>query len=79
MVSNVKSIPMSIIIAAMNGEGQALGAVLAYYQRYICSLATRRLAYEYGNEYCYIDEEMRLRLEARLIYCIVTDFEILPN
>lgn len=79
MVSNIKNLPLSVIIAATSGDGQALGAVLAHYQRYIRSLATRTLTDEYGNEYYYVDEEMRLRLEVRLIYCIVTDFKILPD
>ena len=79
MASNVKNLPLSVIIAAMGGDGQALGAVLTHYRRYIRSLATRTLTDEYGNEYYYVDEERRLRLEARLIYCIVTDFKILPD
>lgn len=79
MASNVKNLPLSVIIAAMDGDGQALGAVLTHYRRYIRSLTTRTLIDEYGNEYYYVDEEMRLRLEARLIYCIVTDFKILPD
>ena len=79
MASNVKNLPLSVIIAAMDGDGQALGTVLTHYRRYIRSLATRTLTDEYGNEYYYVDEEMRLRLEARLIYCIVTDFKILPD
>ena len=33
---------------------------------------------ECGNKVYYVDEEIRLRLEARLIYCIVADFKILP-
>ena len=61
------------------GDGQALGAVLTHYRRYIRSLATRTLTDEYGNEYYYVDEEIEKRLEARLIYCIVTDFKILPD
>ena len=73
MASNVKNLPLSVIFAAKDGDGQALGAVLSHYQRYIRSSATK-----YGNEIYYVDEETRLRLEARLIYCIVTDFKILP-
>lgn len=72
MASNVKNLPLSVIIAAM-------GAVLTHYRRYIRSLATRTLTDEYGNEYYYVDEEIEKRLEARLIYCIVTDFKILPD
>ena len=32
----------------------------------------------YGNEYLYVDEDMRLRLETKLIHSIVTSFKVLP-
>lgn len=67
-----------LFLPAKSGDGQALGAVLNHYQRYIRSLATRTLTDECGNKVYYVDEEIRLRLEARLIYCIVADFKILP-
>ena len=78
MASNVKNLPLSVIIAAMDGDGQALGAVLTHYRRYIRSLATRVLKDEYGNEYLYVDEDMRMRLETKLICSIVRDFKMLP-
>lgn len=78
MAANVKNLPLSVIFAAKSGDGQALGAVLNHYQRYIRSSATRTLTDECGNKVYYVDEEIRLRLEARLIYCIVADFKILP-
>ncbi len=79
MASNVENLPLSVIIAVMDGDGQALGAVLTHYRRYIRRLATRTFTDEYGNEYYYVDEEIEKRLETRLIYCIVTDFKILPD
>ena len=79
MAANVKNLPLSVIFAAKSGDGQALGAVLNHYQRYIRSLATRTLTDECGNKVYYVDEEIRLRLEARLIYCIVTDFKNLAG
>ena len=79
MASNVENLPLSVIIAVMDGDGQALGAVLTHYRRYIRRLATRMFTDEYGNEYYYVDEEIEKRLETRLIYCIVTDFKILPD
>lgn len=78
MAANVKNLPLSVIFVAKSGDGQALGAVLNHYQRYIRSLATRTLTDECGNKVYYVDEEIRLRLEARFIYCIVADFKILP-
>jgi len=38
----------------------------------------RPLKDEYGNEYLCVDEDMRLRLEAKLVHSIVTGFKILP-
>ena len=34
--------------------------------------------WDYGNEYLYVDEDMRLRLETKLIHSIVTGFKVLP-
>ena len=48
MAVNVKNLPLSVIFAAKSGDGQALGAVLNHYQRYIRSLATRTLTDECG-------------------------------
>ena len=53
MASNVKNLPLSVIFAAKDGDGQALGAVLGHYQQYIRSLATKTLKDEYGNEVYY--------------------------
>ena len=65
------------ILAAVNGDEGALAAVVAHYQKYIRALATRPVKDEYGNEYLYVDEDMRLRLETKLIHSIVTGFKVL--
>ena len=78
MAGQVKPIPVSVILAAVNGDEGALAAVVAHYQNYIRVLATRPLKDEYGNTYLYVDEDMRLRLETKLIYSIVTNFKVLP-
>ena len=61
-----------------NDVENALAAVVAHYQKYIRALATRPVKDEYGNEYLYVDEDMRLRLETKLIHSIVTSFKVLP-
>ena len=78
MAGQVKPIPVPVILAAMNGDEGALAAVVAHYQKYIRALATRPLKDEYGNTYLYVDEDMRLRLETKLIHSIVTGFKVLP-
>ena len=55
-----------------------LFAYLQVYQKYIRALATRPLKDEYGNTYLYVDEDMRLRLETKLIHSVVTGFKVLP-
>lgn len=60
------------------GDERALNAVLNHYKGYIRFLAMRPMKDEYGNEHLYVDEDMRLRLEAKLLYSIVTGFKVLP-
>ena len=76
MAGQVKPIPVPVILAAVDGDEDALAAVVAHYQNYIRALATRPLKDEYGNTYLYVDEDMRLRLETKLIYSIVTGFKV---
>lgn len=77
MAGRVTPIPAPVITEAANGNAEALAAVVGHYQRYICALATRPLKDEYGNEFLCVDEDMRLRLESKLIYSIITGFKIL--
>ena len=76
MAGQVKPIPVPVILAAVSGDTDAIAAVLTHYQNYIRALATRPLKDEYGNEYLCVDEEMRLRLETKLICGIVTGFHV---
>ena len=77
MSGRVKPIPMTVILSAMNGDAIALAAVILHYQGYIHVLATKPLKDDYGNEHLCVDEDMQLRLEAKLIYAIITGFKIL--
>ena len=78
MVRRVKPIPVSTIQKAVSGDEDALTTILACYQGYIRTLATRTVVDEYGNEYLCVDEYMRLRLETKLIWSIMNGFKILP-
>lgn len=77
MAGQVKPIPVPVILAAVSGDTDALVTVVAHYQNYIRALATRPLKDEQGNEYLCVDEDMRLRLETKLICSIVTGFHVL--
>lgn len=72
------ALPISVILAAIDGDEKALNAVLDHYRGYICFLSLRSVQDENGNEILRIDESMQLRLEAKLLYSIVTHFKILP-
>ena len=77
MAGRVTPIPVPVILAAISGDEEAITAVVAHYQSYIRTLATRPMKNVYGNEYLCVDEDMRLRLETRLIHGIMTGFKVL--
>ena len=78
MAKQLMDIPRNVIDGAVEGKTEDFAFVLGYFSGYIKKLATRTLKDEYGNEYIYVDEAMRRRLETKLIYSIVSDFEINP-
>ena len=77
MVGYVKPIPMPVILSAINGDQIAIAAVILHYRGYIRVLAMRPTKDAYGNERLRVDEDMQLRLEAKLIYAIITGFRVL--
>lgn len=78
MARNLRDpIPLPVILAATEGDEKDLAAVLGHYKGYIRFLAMRPMKDEYGNEHLCVDEDMRLRLEAKLLYSIVTGFKVL--
>ena len=65
------NISFPVIAAAANGDVDAINAVLKHYGSYIAKLSTRRLYDDEGNSYMVVDEEMRRRLETKLITKII--------
>lgn len=68
-------LPYSTIEAAATGNVNAINAVLSHFSRYICALSTRTLYDENGVPHLCVDEEMRRRLETKLITKIL-DFDV---
>ena len=60
-------LPFHIIEVASDGDVEAINAVLKHYERYITKLSTRRLYDEYGQPHYCVDENLRRRLETKLI------------
>ena len=72
--SNVKArlLPFSVIQKAAGGDVEAINAVLKHYEGYIARLSLRELYDEYDNPHLCVDEELRRRLETKLITKILT-------
>ena len=51
---------------------ETINAVLKHYAGYIAKLSLRKLYDEYGNPHLCVDEELRRRLETKLITKILT-------
>ena len=71
-------VPLPVILAAANGDESALAAVLSHYQGYIRFLSMRPMKDDCGNVFLCVDEDMRRRLETKLLYSIVSSFQVLP-
>lgn len=68
-------IPYKTIVAAKNGDSIAMNSVLQHYSSYIAFLSKRSFYDEYGNRYELVDEEIRQRIEAKLMLQIVCKFD----
>lgn len=60
------------IEAAAGGDVEAINTVLKHYAGYIARLSMRELYDEYGNPHLCVDEELRRRLETKLITKLLT-------
>lgn len=67
----IEAIPYKIICTAVNGDMDAISAVTSHYSSYIKTLSLRPCFNEYGNIGLRIDEQLRQRLETRLITAIL--------
>ena len=75
MKKTLSFIPFSIIEKAINEDIEAIDYILAHYRNYIIRLSTRVARDENNNEYMYVDDDMRSRLESKLIYSIIKKFK----
>lgn len=69
---NTGLLSFGVIRMAADGNVDAINAVLKHYEGYITALSTKRLYDEYGNPHLFMDEELRRRLETKLITKILT-------
>lgn len=70
-----KQIPYAVIIAAKGGDQEAVNRILAHYNNYIDFHSTRTMFDECGNPRSVIDPEIKQRIEAKIIDCIICTFD----
>ena len=71
-LNNARLLPFTVIQKAAGGDVEAINTVLKHYAGYIAKLSLRELYDEYGNPHLCVDEELRRRLETKLITKILT-------
>ena len=57
--------------SATKGDPDAMKIVLQYYQSYIAHLSMRKIRDESGNTYWGIDEDLRERLQSKLMQAVL--------
>ncbi len=68
-------LPYPVIAAAVQGDPDAVNMVIRHYSGYIAALATRMSHDAHGNPCHQVDEDLRRRLETKLILAIL-DFDL---
>ena len=64
-------LPYPVILAATKGDPDAMKIVMQHYESYIAYLSTRKVRDEYGNVYYGVDEDIRERLQAKLMRAVL--------
>ena len=75
MKTTYPMIPFSVIVAATDGDIEAVNQIVKHYGGYIAKRSLRPMKDEYGNQHMVVDETLRRRIETRLISKILS-FEI---
>ena len=64
-------LPYPVILAATKGDPDAMKIVVQHYQSYIAHLSMKKIRDESGNTYYGVDEDLRERLQAKLMRAIL--------
>lgn len=67
----VALVPYPIILAATKGDPEAMKLVVQHFSGYIARLSMRKLYDERGNAYYGVDEDIRERLQAKLMRTVL--------
>ena len=72
---NKELLSYACILAAKQGCYEAMKQILQYYQPYIAEVSRRRVFDSYGNDYYFADTELCKRIETKMIYSIIYNFD----
>lgn len=75
MKTTYPMIPFPVIVAAADGDTEAINQIVKHYSGFIAKRSLRPMKDEYGNQHMVVDETLRRRMETRLIAKILS-FEI---
>lgn len=70
-----KNLSFDIIVAAADGNKEAIKKVLNFYDSYISKLSLRKMYDYYGNVYMVVDSELKGRIQTAVMNMIYS-FEI---
>ena len=69
---DVALVPYPVIVAATKGDPEAMSIVMQHYQSYIAHLSIRKIRDERGNTYYGVDEDLRERLQSKLMRAVLS-------
>lgn len=72
-------LPYPVILAATKGDPDAMKIVMQHYQSYIAHLSMKKIRDESGNTYYGVDEDLRERLQAKLMRAVLSLRQISKN
>lgn len=75
MKTEYPMVPFKIIVKAADGDTEAINQVKLHYRPYLSKRSLRLMKDEFGNSKMIVDQDLRSRMETRLITKIL-DFEI---
>ena len=70
-----KKITYQTIVAAKAGDSLAMAMILRHYSGYINCYSRRTYIDKFGNRYEIVNEEIKQRIEAKLMYQIIDRFD----
>ena len=70
-----KNLSFDIIVAATDGDKEAIKKALDFYDGYISKLSLRKMYDYYGNVYMVVDSELKGRIQTAVMNMIL-NFEI---